>query len=103
MVDLCAQSTESVSRSEDKFMTKEEYFRLARIGDRVLCCSFLTILTLCFFCLLLCYSETWICHSQHAGYDLGTISREDVSTVMTPENMKGSHHSSSQSCLSDPF
>lgn len=41
-------------QSEDKFMTKEEYFRLARIG-----------------------------------YDLGTISREDMSTVMTPENMKG--------------
>ncbi|CAE7557875.1 unnamed protein product [Symbiodinium pilosum] len=41
-------------QSEDEFMTKSEFLRLAR-----------------------------------TGYDLGTISRNDVSTMMTPENMKG--------------
>eukprot|EP00913_Durusdinium_trenchii_P010396 g9747.t1 len=41
-------------QSEDKFMSKEEYFRLAR-----------------------------------TGYDLGTITRDDVASVMTPDNMKG--------------
>lgn len=77
MVDLCAQSTESVSRSEDKFMTKEEYFRLARIGDRILCCSFLTILTLCFF--FACYSAT---------LKLGFATRNMQAMTLVPSRVK---------------
>ena len=55
-------------------MTKDEFSRLARTGEGW---------DLCFLPGHLKAVTAWL------GYDLGTIPRDDVVSVMTPENMKG--------------
>ena len=62
------------TRSEDEFMTKAEFLRLARTGSVVLHA---------------CDLHRNARRDNVPGYDLGTISRKDVSAMMTPSSMEG--------------